>query len=53
MVTLRVLRLNKGLNEFIGGLRVQGEGVVQRQQVRALLQEGLLQAHAACVEVLL
>lgn len=52
-LTLGGLRLHEGLNEQVGGLRVEGQGIAQRLQVRALLQEGLLEAHAARVEVLL
>lgn len=52
-LTLGGLRLHEGLNEQVGGLRVEGQGVAQGLQVRALLQEGLLEAHAARVEVLL
>lgn len=48
-----VLRLDKGLNEFICSLGVKRQGVVQRQQVRTLLQESLLQSDAASMEILL
>ena len=50
---MRVLRLHKRLDQFVGGLRVEGQSVVQRQQVGALLQERLLQTHASGMEVLL
>lgn len=52
-VTLCVLRLDKGFNEFICGLCVEGQGVVEGQEVGTLLQERLLQAHTTSVEVLL
>lgn len=52
-LTLGSLRLHEGLNEQVGGLRVEGQGIAQGLQVRALLQEGLLEAHTARVEVLL
>lgn len=52
-ITLGVLRLDKGLNEFIGSLGVKRQGVVQRQQVGTLLQESLLQSHTASMEILL
>lgn len=52
-LTLCSLRLHEGLDEQVGSLRVEGQGVAQRLQVRALLQEGLLEAHTASVEVLL
>lgn len=51
--TLRMLRGDEGLDERVGGLRVERQGVAQRRQLGALLQEGLLQAAAAGVEVLL
>lgn len=51
--TLRRLSLHKGFDEEVGGLGVEGQGVAQRLQVRALLQECLLQPHAASMEVLL
>lgn len=48
-----MLRKDKLPDELVCGLRVQRQGVAQRLQVWALLQEGLLQAHTASVEVLL
>lgn len=51
--TLSALRQDKLPDEFVRGLRVQRQGVAQRLQVWALLQEGLLQANATGVEVLL
>jgi len=51
--TLRSLGLHKGFDEEVSGLGVEGQGIAQRLQVGALLQERLLQAHAARVEVLL
>ena len=48
-----VLGLDKGPDELVCGLCVEGQGVVQRLQVRALLQEGLLQTHSPRMEVLL
>lgn len=51
--TLRRLGLHEGFDEQICGLSVEGQGVAQRLQVRALLQERFLQAHATGVEVLL
>lgn len=52
-ITLGILRLDKGLNEFICSLGVKRQGVVQRQQVRTLLQESLLQSDSASMEILL
>jgi len=52
-VTLWILRLDKSPHEFVRGLRVEGQGVVERQEVRTLLQEGLLQTNATGMEVLL
>lgn len=40
-------------DQLVCGLSVQGQGVAQRLQIGTLLQEGLLQTHAAGVEVLL
>jgi len=47
------LGLDEGFDEGVGGLRVQGEGVAQRLQLGALLEEVLFEAVAAGVEVLL
>lgn len=52
-LTLGRLRLHEGLDEQVSGLRVEGQGVAQGLQVRALFQKGLLEAHATCMEVLL
>lgn len=52
-LTLGRLGLHEGLDEQVGGLGVERQGVAQGLQVGALLQEGLLEAHAARVEVLL
>lgn len=51
--TLRRLGLHEGFDEQICGLGVEGQGVAQRLQVGALLQERFLQPHAAGMEVLL
>lgn len=51
--TLSVLGQDKFPDELVRCLGVEGQGIVQRLQVRTLLQEGLLQPHAASVEVLL
>lgn len=48
-----MLGLDELLDELVGGLGVQGQGVAERLQVRALLQERLLQPHTPGVEVLL
>lgn len=48
-----MLRGHEGLDERVGGLRVEREGVAQRRQLGAALQERLLQPVAAGVEVLL
>lgn len=52
-LTLGVLWLDKSLNEFIRSLGVKRQGVVQRQEVRTLFQESLLQTNAASMEILL
>lgn len=52
-LTLCILGLNEGLDEFVGGLSVEGQGVVQRQQVWTLLKECLLQSHTSSMEILL
>lgn len=52
-LTLCSLRLHERLNEQVGSLCVERQGVAQGLQIRALLQEGLLEAHTASVEVLL
>lgn len=44
---------NKRLDEGIGALGVQREGVAQRGQLRTFLNKRLLQPIASCVEVLL
>lgn len=51
--TLSVLGEDKLPDELVCRLGVKRQGVVQRLQVRAFLQEGFLQPHAASVEVLL
>lgn len=51
--TLSILRLDKSLNEFVCGLCVQRQGIVQGQEVRTLLQESLLQTNTTSMEVLL
>lgn len=51
--TLSALGQDKLPDELVCGLRVQRQGVAQRLQVWALLQESLLQADASGVEVLL
>lgn len=48
-----MLGQDKFPNELVRCLGVEGQGIVQRLQVRTLLQEGLLQPHAASMEVLL
>lgn len=52
-LTLGRLCLHEGLDEQVRGLGVEGQGVAQGLQVWAFLQEGLLEAHATRVEVLL
>lgn len=52
-LTLGVLRGDKGLDESVGALGVEGQGVAQRGQLGALLHEGLLQTVSSGVEVLL
>jgi len=47
------LRLNEGLYERVGGLRVERQSVSQRLQLGTLVEESLLEAAAAGVEVLL
>lgn len=53
LLTLGRLRLHECLDEQVGGLRVEGQGVAQGLQVWTLLQEGFLEAHATRMEVLL
>ena len=53
LLTLGRLRLHECLDEQVGGLRVEGQGIAQGLQVWALLQESFLEAHATCMEVLL
>lgn len=48
-----MLGQDKFPDELVCCLGVEGQGIVQRLQVGTLLQEGLLQPHAASVEVLL
>lgn len=48
-----ILGLDKGLNEFVCSLRVKRQRVVQRLEVRTLLQESLLQTDTASMEILL
>ena len=48
-----MLRGDKGLDESVGALGVEGKGVAERGQLGALLHVGLLQAVPARVEVLL
>lgn len=52
-LTLGVLRGDKGLDESVGALGVEGQGVAQRGQLGALLHKGLLQTVSSGVEVLL
>lgn len=52
-LTLGPLRLHECLDEQVSGLRIEGQGIAQGLQVWTLLQEGFLEAHATCVEVLL
>ena len=52
-LTLRCLRAYKGLDEGVCSLGVQGQGVAEGLQLCALIQEGLLQAAAVSVEILL
>lgn len=52
-LTLGVLRGDKGLDESVGALGVERQGVAQGGQLRALLHKGLLQAVSSSVEVLL
>lgn len=52
-ITLGVLGGNKRLDEGIGALGVQREGVTQRGQLGTFLDERLLQPISTCVEVLL
>lgn len=51
--TLSVLCRHECLDEHVGCLRVKREGVTQRRQLGALLQERLLQPVATSMEVLL
>lgn len=51
--TLGLLCHHKCLDEKVSCLRVQREGVTQRRQLGALLQERLLQPVATSMEVLL
>lgn len=51
--TLCVLRLDKGLDEFVCGLGVEGKGVVERLKIRTLFQESFLQTHTTGMEILL
>lgn len=53
VITLGVLRGNKRLDEGIGALGVQREGVTQRSQLGTFLDKRLLQAISSGVEVLL
>ena len=50
---LGVLRGDKGLDESVGALGVEGEGVTQRGQLRTFLHKRLLQPVSSGVEVLL
>lgn len=52
-LTLGVLRGDEGLDESVGALGVEGEGVAQGGQLGALLHKGLLQPVPSSVEVLL
>lgn len=52
-ITLGVLCGDKGLDESIGALGVEGEGVTQRGQFRTFLDERLLQPISSRVEILL
>ena len=53
VITLGVLCGNKRLDERVGALRVEGEGITQRGQFRTFLHERLLQSVSSRVEVLL
>lgn len=44
---------HKRLNECVSCLSVEGQSVAEGGQLRTLLQEGLLQPVASCMEVLL
>lgn len=52
-LTLGVLRGDEGLDERVGGLRVERQSVAEGGQLSALLQEGLLQAVSTRVKILL
>lgn len=52
-ITLCVLRLDKGLYEFVCSLSVEGQSVMEGQEIRTLLQECLLQTYTTSMEVLL
>lgn len=52
-ITLGVLCGDKGLDESIGALGVEGEGVTQGRQFRTLLDKRLFQPVSSSVEVLL
>lgn len=48
-----ILGLDKGPNEFVRSLCVKRQRVVQRLEVRTLLQECLLQTDTTSMEILL
>ena len=52
-LTLCGLSADEGLDESIGGLRVERQGIAKGQELGTLVQEGLLKATAPSVEVLL
>ena len=52
-ITLGVLRGDESLDERIGALGVERQGVTQRRQLRTLLDERLLQPVSSRVEILL
>ena len=43
---------HKGLDECVGGLGVQGQGIVERLELRGLIEEVLLESATIGVEVL-
>lgn len=52
-LTLGVLCGNKGLDQSVCWLCVEGQGIAQGGQLSTLLQEGLLQPISTCMEILL
>lgn len=51
--TLCVLSCDKGLDECVGGLSVEGQSVTEGRQLGTFLQERLLQTVSSSVEILL